>query len=362
MRIGIDIQTTLGQKSGFGFYVENLVRELKKIDQKNQYTYFVPRKETDLSMPERFFWDQVSIPWQASRAKIEILHQPSFSLPLAFSGKVIVTVHDLIAILYGKHIPFFSRQFFSRWMPFTYRRADHIICISENTKKDLVRILEIPEEKITVNYLAASSDYRPKRGKENILLTQRVPLGSKLKISSPYFFHVGTLSPRKNLVFLVEVFSEVLKKHPDFQLILAGRTGWYCDRLFERIQKLRLEDKVIFADYLTEQEKIVLYQNAFAFLFPSIYEGFGLPLLEAMQSGVPVISSDASSMPEVIGKAGIMVSPKDKDGWVNAVIRLIENNHLRQSLIVQGFKQAAKFSWSQHAQKTLELYEKVYRL
>ncbi|TSC93474.1 MAG: group 1 glycosyl transferase [Candidatus Berkelbacteria bacterium Licking1014_7] len=353
MKIGIDIQTTLGQKTGFGFYVENLVAELKKIDRKNEYVYFAPKKESDLSMPGRFYWDQFSISYRARQAKVDIFHQPSFSLPLLFPGKVIATVHDLIAVLFAEHIPFFSRQFFGHWMPFTYHKADHIMCISEHTKKDLVKIIGVPEEKISVVYLAASEDYKPAK-------SVKMP-PARLGITQPYFLHVGTLNPRKNLAFLIDVFFAIARKYPNYQLVFTGKRGWYFEELFEQVKKLGLQKSIIFTDYLTEAEKIQLYQASFGFLFPSIYEGFGLPPLEAMKCGIPVIASNASSIPEVVGDAGILLPPDDKIEWVKAISNLIQRHNLRQTMMIKGFQQAQKFSWRRNASETLEIYEKVYR-
>ncbi|NCN24676.1 hypothetical protein CO101_03400 [Candidatus Berkelbacteria bacterium CG_4_9_14_3_um_filter_39_23] len=353
MKIGIDVQTTQGQKTGFGFYVENLVKELKQIDRANKYYYFTPKTEEDFSMPKRFFWDQIFVPLRAYKNRVDIFHQPCFSLPILFRGKIIATIHDLIAIKFPHDIPFFSRQFFSRWMPFSYRKADHIICTSEHTKQDLIAIAKIPSSKISVIPLAANDYFKPARHK--ILPPQ------KFNIKHPYFLHVGTLNPRKNLIFLVEVFAEVIKRFPNYQLVLIGKKGWYFETLFAKITQLGITQKVIFLDYISEEEKLILYQNAFGFLFPSIYEGFGLPPLEAMKCGVPVVASNVSSIPEVVGDAGILVSLTDKKGWVSAVQSLIEKPQYRQNLIMKGFQQADKFSWRFTAEKTLEIYEKVYR-
>ena len=168
MRIGIDTQTTLGQKTGFGFYVKNLISNLKKIDKTNEYFFFQPNFERDLSTPQRLIWDQYHIPLRANKAKVDILHQPCFSNPVFYSGKTVVTIHDLIALLYGKDIPFWSRQYFGHWMPLTYRRANKIICDSENTKKDVMKFLHIPEEKLRVIYLATDEEFDKEINRDQI--------------------------------------------------------------------------------------------------------------------------------------------------------------------------------------------------
>lgn len=354
MKIGIDIQTTLGQKTGFGFYVQSLVKNLKKYDLKNQYFLFQPReKNRDLSTPQRFLWDQFGVPGQARKMGVDILHQPCFSAPIFYHGKTVVTVHDLIAIVFGKDIPFFSRQYFGRWMPFTYRKADHIIAISQHTKKDLERLLKIPSSKISVIYLAAGIN-STKVEKEKI-----EKIKQKYEIKKDYLLHVGTINPRKNLEFLIKVFAKVRTKFPNLQLVISGKKGWYYEGLFNLVEKLGLKNKVLFTDYISDSELPYLYAGAKIFVFPSLYEGFGLPPLEAIQSGTPVISSNTSSMPEVVGKAGILLPPNDERLWVEKITQLLQNRNLQQELIAKGKKQAAKFSWEKTAQQTVEIYEKI---
>lgn len=356
MRIGIDVQTTLGEKTGFGFYVENLISNLKKIDSKNQYFFFKPTNEKDLSAPKRLIWDQYQMPQKAKFAQVDILHQPCFSAPIFYSGKVVVTIHDIIAILYGKDIPLFSRQFFSKIMPFSYRRADKIIAISEHTKKDIIKYLKISPEKIIVIHSAADEMFN----KGNISQEKILAMKKKYQINKNYLLHIGTLNPRKNLQFLIKVFSQVVNNLPDFQLVITGKKGWYYQGLFDQVKNLGLEDKVIFTGYIKDIDKPIFYQGATLFVFPSLYEGFGLPPLEAMSCGCPVISSNTSSLPEVIGNAGILLSPNDELSWVRSIKMILEDKKLQKNLAKQGLEQAAKFSWSRTAQETLRVYEELH--
>lgn len=355
MKIGIDIQTTLGQKTGFGFYVKNLVDNLKLIDQKNQYILIKPKTETDLSAPQRFCWDQFQVPGRAREAHVDILHQPCFSVPIFYSGKVVVTVHDLIARLFGKDIPFYSRQFFGKWMPFSYSRADKIIANSQHTKKDIINILKIPSEKITVIYLAASEEFRKINDRNKIQ-----EITKKYKTGGKYLLHIGTLNPRKNLEFLIKVFAGVVKQFPEYNLVISGKEGWYFEGLFKLAKKLGLSKKIIFTGYIDDADKPYLINGATIFTFPSLYEGFGLPLLEAMNCGVPVVSSNTSSLPEVVGQAGILISPTDELNWIRSIKSLLTNKDLQKKYISNGLVQAKKFSWKKTAQKTLKVYEEVY--
>lgn len=358
MRVGIDIQTTLGNKTGFGFYVKNLVTNLKKLDHKNQYCLFEPDFEKDLSTPQRFIWDQWGVYQKAKNAKIDILHQPCFSAPLMYSGKIVITIHDLIALLYGSDITFFSRMYFGYWMPFTYSKASKIIAISEHTKNDIVKLLRIPEEKIKVIYLAADKEiYSNKFPKLEIDRVKK-----KYQIKKRYLLHIGTLNPRKNLEFLIKVFSEVVKHFNDLQLVITGKFGWYYEGLFKLTKELNLEDKVIFTGYLDDKDKPILYQGSEIFVFPSLYEGFGLPPLEAMISGIPVIAANTSSIPEVVGNSGILLSPTDQLAWVRSIKQLLYDNKLQQKLSQKGLQQANRFSWEICARETIKVYEEVAHL
>lgn len=355
MKIGIDIQTTLGQKTGFGFYVENLVRHLKKYNHTNQYKLYKPDSSVDFNAPKRFRWDQFVFPNMAKKDHVDILHQPCFSAPVWYRGKIVVTIHDLIAIKFGQDIPFYSRQFFGKWMPFSYRYADRIIAISEHTKKDIINILKIPEEKITVIYEAADEACKFVTDKKII---NRVK--EKYNITGDYLIHIGTINPRKNLEFLIKVFSQVVKTHPDMKLVITGKKGWYYEGLFELVEKLDLAKSVVFTGYIEDEEKPALYTGAKIFLFPSIYEGFGLPILESMACRTPVISSNTSSLPELMGDAGILLDPKDKTGWVNEINRLLSNETLRQKFIDKSSHQLGKFSWDKCAKETIKVYKDLY--
>lgn len=357
MKIGIDIQTTLGNKTGFGFYVENLVKELKSSKSDYEYTLIRPELEQDFSAPKRFVWDQFGVPKQARNAGVDLLHQPSFSAPVLFKGKTVVTIHDLIAVHFGEDIPFWSRQYFGRLMPFTYRFVDHMIAVSQHTKKDIVNLLHTPEDKITVIYEAADKKFKPLVNK----VEECRRIKKKYGITDDFILHVGTLNPRKNLEFLVSVYAEVVKTNPNYQLVIAGKKGWYYESLIEKVKSLGLEKKVLFIGYIDEEDKVAMYNSAQILAFPSLYEGFGLPPLEAMASGLPVIASNRSSIPEVVGSGGILNNPTDIKAWVNTFNHLLGDEKELARLSQLGLKQASNFSWSKTARQTVEVYDKVLK-
>lgn len=352
------MQTTLGQKSGFGFYVDNLVKNIKKIDQSNQYVLIKPGTNKDLSTPKRIIWDQFGFPLQANLKRVDIIHQPCFSAPIFSFAKKVVTIHDLISMNFPENIPRFSRMFYSQWMPFTYRFADHYIAISKHTKKDILRLLKLDPSKITVIYEAADESYMPLTKKADLEKVAKVR--EKYKLPEKYILHIGTLEPRKNLIFLVKVFAEAIKdKKIPHSLAIAGKKGWYYEELFKLVDDLGLADRVIFTGYIDDEDKSYLYNGSSLFAFPSVYEGFGLPPLEAMSCGVPVMTSSTSSLPEVVDKAGVLLPPNNKNLWVRNMKRVLKSSKVQKEMSEASLIQAAKFSWQKTAEQTLEVYNKL---
>lgn len=356
IKIGIDIQSTLGKKTGFGFYVANLVNGLQKVKGDDETVLIKPNRKDDFSTPQRLFWDQITLPRLSGKAEVNVLHQPGFSVPLFYSGKTVATIHDLVAIFLGRNLPFWPRQFFARWVPFTFRFADHLIAVSHQTKADTVRLLGIPEERITVIHEAADEAYRVIDDLAEIeRVKKRYDIGNE-----PFFLHIGTLEPRKNLEFLVRAFA-LAKKDPSLtaKLVISGKKGWYYQGLFSLVESLNLQDEVHFTGYIETADLPVLYNAATVFVWPSQYEGFGLPPLEAMASGIPVISSNTSSMPEVVGDAGILLPITDETVWAKAMTKVMGDAELRQELRAKGLAQAKKFSWERCAKETLAVYHQV---
>lgn len=356
MKIAIDIQTTSGQKTGFGFYVENLTGNLHKVSN-DRYFFFKPANEKDLSTPQRFWWDQITFPRLARQKKVDILHQPCFSAPIFYHGPVVVTVNDIISIIFPQNIPFASRVFYSRWMPFSYQKAAKIIAISKNTKRDIQRILNIPESKIKVIYDAVSDKFKVQQSPKKIKKIKQ-----KYAINNNYLLHVGTLEPRKNLKFLVRAFALAIKKYKlsDVNLVITGKKGWYYEGIFNLVEKLNMASRVVFTGYVADEDMPPLYSGASLVVFPSLYEGFGFPPLEAMTSGVPVISSNTSSLPEIVGEGGILLSPKKIDEWAYWIKKTLTDKNLAKKLTAAGKKQAQKFSWRKTAKETVEVYREVY--
>jgi glycosyltransferase involved in cell wall biosynthesis len=341
IRIGLEIGVTQGKASGVGVYVSELMRHF------SDEIEVVPLKASnaDLSTPKRFLADQLLLPRLASKARIDLLHQPAFSCPLLYKKTPkILTVHDLIPLILPENFKPVSAFFWRSLLPYSIKKADFIITVSFASKKDLMTYLQIPEEKIAVTYLGVDERFKP----------------GKIVKNPPYILFVSTLEPRKQPLLLLKVLKGLIEAGLPHRLKIVGKRGWAMEK-FDAYLKDHPEvlARTDILDYVDEKEKISLYQGAELFLFPSLYEGFGLPPLEAMACGVPVVASAVASLPEVIGDAGLLLPPKDERLWVKRVIKLLKSEGEKRFLRERGLKRVQLFSWQKCAQATEAVYKKV---
>lgn len=355
MRIGLDIQSTVSQRTGIGTYAASLTEELKKIGDGNQYFYYSSPHRKDLRTHERIYWENVTLVNLARRDKVDILHTMGFAPPVRRSCKLVATVHDLIGMIFPENLGLFSRFYWSRWLPYASSRADRIIVSSENTKRDVMRFLKVREDKIKVILLAAGDEFKPVTDKK-----LSGELAAKYSLENGFFLSVSTVEPRKNFSRLIEAF-KLFKKNlggPE-KLAIVGMKGWNYPEAMDKIRDLELENEVVFTGYLSGVELAALYSMAKIFIFPSLYEGFGLPVLEAMACGVPVIASDASSLPEVTSDAALKVNPLSVDEIYGAIEKLWHDDNLRRELIDRAGRRAKQFSWQKTAHEVIKVYEEL---
>jgi glycosyltransferase involved in cell wall biosynthesis len=305
-------------------------------------------------------WTHLRLAAELWQQPPDLLFVPAHVLPLYCPVPAVVTVHDLGYI----HYPEAHRSFDRRYLDWTTRRhtrvACHIIADSLATRQDLVNIYGADPERITVVYLGRDERLAPVTDPELIRQVK-----AQYGIQGDYLLYIGTLHPRKNLTRLVEAFHLALQALPaslrSIQLVIAGQRGWLYDDIFGRVQALGLSDRVIFPGYVAGEAKPALLSGALAYLFPSLYEGFGLPVLEAMACGTPVLTSNISSLPEVAGEAALLVDPHRPEAIAEGLIRLITETDLRQQLVEQGFQQVQKFSWEQAAGQVLGIFDQIVR-
>ena len=391
MKIGIDYTSAATQGAGIGRYTRELMRALLALPSDNFYSFFyASRKRVDESkiqnpkseiqrLPFHDKWLmrvwqrlRIPIPVELIVGKVDLFHSPDFTLPPTLPGvPTLLTVHDLSFIRDPGSAWPSLRAFLNQAVPRSVKRATHVLADSQATKDDLIELFGTPSEKISVLYSGVDARFTPVRDQTEI---DRVC--AKYQLPRPFILSVGTLQPRKNYTRLIEAFAKAVK-HPStplrsaqdaptaqskdagWHLVITGGTGWLTEPIFEQVKRSGLEGRVHFPGFVDDADLPALYSAADLFAYVSLYEGFGLPLLEAMACGTPVIGSNTSSLPEVIGEAGLQVDPREVDGIAHAIQQMIDRPELREKSIELGLARAKLFTWDKAARQLLTIYDQV---
>ncbi len=366
MHIGIDARLVFYHQAGIGQYILRLTQALAQIDREDHFVLFKSRKDRTLLVdapnfhifqlwtPSHHPLERLAMSAELARFPLDVLHSPDFIPPAAVRYPTVITVHDLAFLLYPRFLTRDSARYYGQ-VDVAARTADHIIAVSESTKRDTVRLLGVPEEKITVIYEAAHPIFKPIDGQAAMEQVR-----SKYNLAPNFILFVGTIEPRKNIPALLRAFRRLRDNYKmDITIALAGNRGWLDEEVDATIKELQLEASARFLGSVPNEELVYLYNAARLFVFPSFYEGFGLPPLEAMACGTPVIVSNAASLPEVVGDAGWLVAPDDIEGLTVAMYRILTDESLRREMTAKGIKRAATFSWQRAARETLDVYRKV---
>ena len=287
--------------------------------------------------------------------RINIIHSLHYSFPLlSFNARKIVTIHDLTFFLFPKLHLFHKRYYFQFFTYMAARYSERIICVSKSTKNDLLTYTNVDENKISVIYLGIDK-YIP-----NVSLEQKINTCIKYRISNSkkYILFIGTIEPRKNIATILKAFEAFQKINENYQLVIVGRKGWYYADLFELASTMRPEN-IIFTGFIDEYDKQILLSFADFFVYPSIYEGFGIPVLESLLYKIPTITSNVSSMPEVAGDAALLINPTSVDEMLAAFVKLASDKNLRDLLVSKCFAQLEFFPLSKTAQETINLYNSI---
>lgn len=370
LKIGIIYGGISEQKAGMDHYLHQVLLAMKRMAPEHRYILIDHRRQ---KTPFKENFEQVILdlprsPGRVSRWNLQIVPRVLSQFDLVFSpglyGPVripqgvnsVMVVHDLTRYLFPHFFPLNPMQkVLDLWAyPAMLRRYDHLITVSEATRKDLMARFKVPVEKVTVAYHGANDTFEP-------LNAQAVEesLFRSYKIKRPFILFLGTLEPRKNIPALLKAFAGIRNQIPH-DLVLVGQRGWKWDPIFKEIERLDLHSRVRWTGYVSDADRVIFYNAADFMVFPSWYEGFGMPLLEAMQCGCPVITSRVSAMPEVVGEAGILIDPGRVEDLQRAMLRLIHEPGLAEQMRKAGFEQAKQFSWEKSAQITLEVFEKVH--
>jgi len=301
----------------------------------------------------RIVWEQTLFARELRRLQPDLVHGMSYALPVGWSGPTVVTVYDLSFFRFPRAFKLANRVYLAAATRASVRRARRVLTISEHARRDIVRLLSVPEEYVDVAYPAVEDRYRVLADDEirAFRLARGLPQG--------FVFALGTLEPRKNLAGLLRAYAQLPRPRPP--LYVAGGHGWHVSPIFDTVRQLHLTEDVHFLGFVPEDELPLWYNAARLFAFPSFYEGFGLPVLEAMACGTPVITSTAASLPEVGGKAAVLVPPEDTDRIAQEMQRVLDDSQVRMEMRAAGRIQASRFTWRAMTDKTVDSYRRAAR-
>lgn len=371
MRIWIDgFEANVPQRLGSSQVAFELLKNLEKIDKKNSYTVFLASPPLADLPKERQGWNYhlikikrfktwIGLPWSlySAKDKPDLFFSPSHYGPMSSPVKKVITIFDLAFLRFPQTYKKRDLWQLKLWTYLSAKSAAHIITISEATKQDIEKAYGIASSKITAAYPGFKSQvYKPVGNK-----TQIEEVKKKYKIAGPYLIYVGTIQPRKNLMRLIEAFKNIEK----VKLVIVGKTtglgrqGWKFQEILDKPKELGIEERVIFTGFAPDEDLKYLINGSLAFILPSLWEGFGIPVVDAMACGVPVLTSNVSSLPEVVGDAGLTFDPYSIKDMESKILEVINNSKLREELIKKGLKRVNKFSWEKMAQKVLEVFENV---
>ena len=372
MKIGIDARFYGPQGKGLGRYTQKLISSLEKIDKQNEYFILLRRENWHEYKPSYknfqkvladYRWytlkEQILLPLKLYSLHLDLMHFTHFNVPMLYFGKFIVTIHDLILTKYPTErattlgpllysIKHFSYQ---RVIKMAVKRARKIIAVSEHTKQDIMAHFKVPAEKIRVTHEAVDAPTEVQAGFAGKL--------EALGIHGAYLLYVGNVYPHKNIEGLLKAFSLLVTRHRDLKLVLVGKDDYFFSRIKDLVKTMNLQDQVVFTGYVDDNLLATLYRQASVFVFPSFYEGFGLPPLEALSYGVPVVSSNSSCLPEILGDAVIYFDPHNINDMAAKISRLLMDKQKAKELVQNGYRRLQLFSWQKMARLTLDLYSSL---
>jgi len=304
----------------------------------------------------RILWEQLVLPALSRRLGLDLLHATVNVSPWIGGCPAVVTVHDLSFLRYPEAFPTLQRIYLRSQARRSVLAARQVIAVSEATAQDVIRFFAVPAGRISVVYNGVDAAFHPAPQAEVEAFRRRK------KLPARFIMHLGTLEPRKNLVRLVQAFAQVLRQDREkpgrepLKLLLAGGKGWDYDNIFRAVADLGLTGEVLFPGYVPDEELVWWYRAAILFAYPSLFEGFGLPVAEAMACGTPAVTSSVSSLPEVAGDAALLVDPTSVEALAGALRQLLDNPALARQFGERGKAQAARFSWSRTARETVQVY------
>jgi glycosyltransferase involved in cell wall biosynthesis len=371
MIVGINCRSFINKRyTGIGRYAFHLIKSLSEIDKENEYLLYAKKGMLNFTKHVPDFGSPNFVPRidrmnrgiENSLGKVDIYHSPSpDALNVNNGARIVVTVHDLIFKTFPQGHTQRTLDETEKQFQMIREVASKIICCSQNTVRDLQKYFHVKKEKIAMVYQGVDKNIFYVINEEEGHMADRV---IRLKgVREPFILSVGTIEPRKNLENILHAFDKLrTRRQFSGKLVVIGMRGWMSDGIESLIRKLELKNHVIFLGYLSDAELRYFYNRAEAFLFPSFYEGFGFPIVEAFCCGTPVVTSNVSSCPEVAGDAALITDPYNPEAIADSVAQLLTDQALRKTLIERGLKRACDFNFRKTASKTLEVYREAYRM
>jgi glycosyltransferase involved in cell wall biosynthesis len=359
------------RSGGISRYIYHLLVHLRSLDGDDRFCVFVGRRPVDaaLAPTPRFRWRPVGLPtarpavrilWEQAlqpgalrREGVDLLHSPAFVQPVLWRGPSVVSFMDLSFLRFPRAFNRGNRLYLTTMARVAARRADHLLAISEHTRQDLIHLLGARPDRVTVTYCGVDAAFRP------LPEAEVAAFRARRELPAEFILYLGTLEPRKNVPRLLDAYARLRQRGTVPPLVLAGGRGWGDHPIDARVEALGLTDSVRFLGYVPTAELPLCYNAASVFVYPSLYEGFGLPPLEALACGTPVVASNASSLPEALGDAALLVDPRDVVALADALDAALGDAALRDRLRAAGPAQARRFSWRQMAEQTLAVYHRV---
>lgn len=367
MKIGIDARVLDRKVTGTSRYLLNLLSEIPTHDTGNEYFLFGTREHeinndfyksifiSESKIPFKIyspFWLNRDIPMLVKKFGIDLLFSPNVIIPLVDLGKcrTVSVVHDVIFKVYKEYYPFLYRQYLSFFLPLSLKKSDKVVTVSELSKNDIMKYYNLPSEKIEVVYNTASNRFCPRILSE----IEKNKILSKYSLPEKFLLYVGVVEKRKNVSGLIKVMDDLEKKGSKIKLVVIGKPGYKSDSILEEISKR--EQTITYCPYLEDNDLAFVYNLAFAFIFPSFYEGFGIPPLEAMQSAVPVLSSNTHALVEVVGGGGLIHDPNDYAGFVDDILKLESDEKFYSLMKSKALEQSKKFSLKETTSKLVGIF------
>jgi glycosyltransferase involved in cell wall biosynthesis len=373
MHIGLNAHLLSSSRSyraaGINWYIRSLLTFLPRVSERYSYTAFLGKEEAGHGFPglhtkvsilpterpaARIAWEQLAQPIRLLGDRIDLLHSLAFVQPVVLPCPGVVTIYDLSFIHFPQRLQPWRRLYLRWGTTYSARRARRVIAISASTKRDIVGLLGVAEGKVDVIPCGVDEDFHPLDRHDQLRELRR-----KRRLPPRMLLFVGTIEPRKNLTTLVKSYALLREWIQPPPLVIAGAKGWQHEEVFTLAEELGLLDEVLFPGFIPRDELPLWYNAADLFVYPSLYEGFGLPPLEAMACGTPVVTSNTSSLPEVVGDAGLLVEPTDPEEIAQAIQRLLTDSTLRDELESKGLERARAFTWHRTARETVEVYDRA---